>query len=99
MKNADRPAQHTSGPWFAVTNAMGTSINSSPTAQKAHIASIATLRFEKEESEANAKLIAAAPEMLEALSLIVKHIPKEVIEDQLGDGYWKVYEAIKKATE
>lgn len=50
-----------------------------------------------EQATANAKLIAAAPELLEALNLVFEHA-KLIINDNHPD-YKKTIAAIKKATE
>lgn len=52
-----------------------------------------------EQAEANAKLIAAAPELLEALLLVIECFPEPLLEDQMNEEYFKVKAAIKKATD
>lgn len=65
---------HTNGPWEADATHCRTAINSKATADspRKHVAMINITKnpeyeISKEEHEANAKLIAAAPEMLEVL--------------------------------
>ena len=65
---------HTNGPWEADATHCRTAINSKATANspKKHVAMVNLTKnpeyeITKEEHEANAKLIAAAPEMLEVL--------------------------------
>lgn len=65
---------HTNGPWEADTTHCRTAINSKATAnsQRKHVAMVnitSNIEYEitKEEHEANVRLIAAAPEMLEVL--------------------------------
>lgn len=48
--------------------------------------------------EANAKLIAAAPELLEALEYFVKCHSKEYMKCEIPDAIEKAKKAIKKAT-
>jgi len=48
--------------------------------------------------EANAKLIAAAPELLEALEYFVKCHSREYMKCEIPDAIEKSIEAIKKAT-
>lgn len=63
-------------------------------ARKTHyIAEILTHEWDFEETEANAKLIAAAPELLEALIEVIR------ISDRKHDVWDKAKQAIKKATD
>jgi hypothetical protein len=61
--------------------------------------------IDKEETEANAKLIAAAPDMLEALNEMVKNLSSYVYGLKIRDGFSELLalenakKAIKKATE
>ncbi len=52
-----------------------------------------------ENNEANAKLIAAAPELLEALKDVLNHLEWDDSESPAQKAYDKAIEAIKKATE
>lgn len=49
--------------------------------------------------EANAKLIAAAPDMLEALTKMCEYHEKNCSWDKGDNGYYQAKQAIKKATE
>jgi hypothetical protein len=51
------------------------------------------------EALANAKLIAAAPDLLEALEYIIRCNEKEYMKCEIPDALQKAREAIKKATE
>lgn len=53
----------------------------------------------KEEHEANAKLIAAAPEMLDALQIALGIINRYAKNNKQIDGYSKIKDAIKLAVE
>lgn len=61
----------TPGPWLVMANQIGT--------QETEIASIcltAQIRLPKDETKANAHLIAAAPDLYEALEYCIKQIPE-----------------------
>lgn len=79
--------KHTQGEWVVKSNPELCWVES-----KTH--RIATVSFG---NEANAKLIAAAPELLEALIEIVESMDLEMRFNQL-DQYQKAKQAIKKAT-
>lgn len=85
-------AQHTPGPWIADNSRMLTSINAG---NKKHIAMVNYFQCGKpefdvcgEEHEANARLIAAAPELLEAVN--------ELMADAEDTGEFS-YSAMSKA--
>jgi hypothetical protein len=85
--------KHTEGKWTYGSN--GTFFEINP-----QIANLSTFR-DFEEQEANARLIAAAPELLKSLEYAVKFIklcPKLTEEDQ-PRGLEKWEEIIKKTTE
>lgn len=48
------------------------------------------------ECTANAKLIAAAPELLSAFNAIIENFPKEVLKDQLNEDYELIESVIEK---
>lgn len=86
--------KHTPGPWYAIEYAGMWDIQSvDEYSQDNNL-----LDMENDDrAEANAKLIAAAPELLEALVNVFEHA-KLIINDNHVD-YKKAIAAIKKATE
>lgn len=92
--------KHTPGPWtYFKQHKTGKRVLDIETAGNSPATErIASLPFCGDESEANARLIAAAPELLaaaeEALKCIEKHIPATVFAPRM----W-LREAIKKATQ
>ena len=95
---------HTPGPWFAVDYAGSICIQNGPMYEDADLLSYdcicgdTPVRY-KDEVEANAKLMAAAPELIEALSEMIRMYE----EVQPAGGWQGVYEyakyALEKATE
>lgn len=85
--------KHTPGPWFVATSMSG----KMAIAQKEDMYSVALIEKWRAEHEANAKLIAAAPELLEALQSVLPYL-KAV---GTSGNHWlpAVESAIKKATE
>jgi hypothetical protein len=78
MKNAAPQSGKTSpSPWKAVEEAHGTSIIAADGSRAAYVHSCSCNR----EADADARLIAAAPELLEACEALLKHINAES-----GDG-------------
>ncbi len=73
MSKAESPAKHTPGPWKAspVSGIVGSLIS----CERGNVAAVmpqgTPQRFDIEQTVANARLIAAAPELLEALKRIV----------------------------
>lgn len=105
----DYPA-HSNGPWEADATHCRTAINSKATANspRKHIAMVNITKnpeyeITKEEHEANAKLIAAAPEMLEVLRWLDNEM--DCRDDEFGGclfsrmDFEKVRRAIKVAME
>jgi hypothetical protein len=78
-------AKHTRGPWELQHGALITAKNG------LHIALAANSGMNA--SEANARLIAAAPELLEALERALRHIPVHAEADM-----WAARAAVAKAT-
>lgn len=85
--------KHTKGEWFV---SGGSQIVSMPSQCK--ITNHVSGRNE-EESEANIKLISAAPELLEAAIISLKHMQATGITYDNVDQYNIINKAIKKATE
>jgi hypothetical protein len=89
--------KHTKGEWSLFYNEQGTySIGANVDTENQEI--IAEV-FESDNGsdEANAKLIAAAPDMFNALQIAYDYLSQNCLEDY---GHWKeVQLAIKKATE
>lgn len=102
-------AKHTPGPWFVVDYAGTLCIQNGPMYEDKDLLCYDSLWSEeevlsKEMAEANANLMAAAPEMLEALielnkaiSLVSTGYPP--VDRQLEQWKKKTMELIKKATE
>jgi len=101
---------HTNGPWEADATHCRTAINSKATAnsQRKHVAMVNITKnpeyeITKEEHEANARLIAAAPEMLEVLCWLDNEM--DCRDDEFGGcmfsrgDFTRVRAAIKSAME
>ena len=100
----------TPGPWFAVDYAGTFCIQDGPMYEDRDLLYYSSIfsetePFDKETVEANAALMAAAPEMLEALKLFTENIENWLETGEPADKetsemiYNKSKEAIKKATE
>lgn len=85
--------KHTQGPW---------NVSYNTTAHLPFAYVISNKQESDEEAEANAKLIAAAPELLEALEIVRIACEVEKVNAEYGQhpDHWtnKVLNAIKKAT-
>lgn len=82
-------AEHTPGPWFVASRSAGAHVN----ADKSEVAWLRSyMGVQDEQIEANARLIAAAPDLLAALKLAKDH---SELEDEVLD---IVDAAISKAT-
>ena len=92
-------SNHTPGPWLIVSTYVRTAIN---TAQGIHVAMVNWWKgISVKEHEANARLIAAAPDMLEALEWLSNEF--DCRDDEYGvvgftrDEFRKAEAAIRKA--
>ena len=89
---------HTPGPWAFVRrypNNSGTIIGP----DKGSVCAIASnVRRYPEEKAANAALLAAAPDLLDALRRILRHIPADAGGASLSDDYHRARRAIARAT-
>jgi hypothetical protein len=97
--------QHTPGPWKAVRNASFWEVVTPPPGQTLDQAneyspSLAYVWGEGEEqAEANARLIAEAPDLLEALRTARDHIDMDALEISHCKDAERIRAAIAKATE
>lgn len=72
MANRDNSMKHTPGPWIRKTSSTGVSVHVGPDG-KPFIAKMDNIHtYGRDVIEANARLIAAAPDMLEALQEAVR---------------------------
>ena len=95
-------AEHTPGPWETHQQAEGyNSLRVCKPTEDGECRSIADaeiLRMPREEAEANARLIAAAPALLEALEAVAKLLDQGQPVDPEHDGAW-IRGAIAQARE
>jgi len=89
-------SKHTPGPWFATQNGSAFNLNSPDRAS--HFAILLGMLSNSDgELDANARLIAAAPELLEALKALKRMpIPMPRTEQARKDiaAYWAVVDAV-----
>ena len=97
--------KHTPGPWAVDSDGSGWYIEATP--ERGHsLAFIASPEFQEEpdtsasEAEANARLIAAAPDLLEALQWLVDILPDPDLDNDELQRTWtrRARAAIAKAT-
>lgn len=88
---------HTSAPWVFVRkhqNNSGTIVGP----DKGSVCAIASsVRRYSDEKAANAALISAAPDLLDALQRVLRHIPADAGGASMSDDIWRAQMAIKKA--
>lgn len=98
---------HTPGPWFVSTADgsgdqlyVGGMVLQSPYTAFASRASTPSAlgKIDKETLHANARLIAAAPDLLDALHRVMRHIPADAGGASLGDDMHRAHKALAKAT-
>jgi hypothetical protein len=110
--------KHTHGPWVVIesavieTGVMALNIVSKKDAESAYgvknlICSVSTLDLVTEQDEANAKLVACAPDLLEACNWALQQFkrlseegkyPEHLLAENGGNGFMPLVTAIKKAT-
>ncbi len=91
----ERGAESTPGPWFPVLNSVGSwdvSIENRQFAQSVAIVSTGCPVYFRGDPEANARLLAAAPDLLEALQSVLRIADRKTVE------FEKARAAIAKAT-
>lgn len=94
--------KHTQGEWIESELSSGRWEIGTPTNTGIHQVAITARTGFEEEDEANAKLIASAPELLEALKGLVEWVEMAERDDQLestGFAFGQAKDAIKSATE
>ncbi len=69
-------AQHTPGPWNKVTNSSGRTYRVEGCGETVASFPIMGTSIDVQENEANARLIAAAPELLQAITQIINDLPQ-----------------------
>jgi len=90
--------KHTPGPWRAVGGAIRPESAKGYTGGYAPILSAHHDKRLPDNREANAKLAAAAPELLDALRWLVQHAPLPSLSGDYAAGYLSAKAAIHKAT-
>lgn len=88
----------TPGPWRAVGGAIRPENAKGRTGGYAPILSAHHDKRLPDNREANAKLAAAAPELLEALQWILKQMPEPAVGGDYATGYLAAKAAVHKAT-
>ena len=99
--------KHTKGEWIVISEHDEKNTKTIYSKQKGHIASIEQLLNEDTEHESNAKLIAAAPDLLKSLNDVIENTLKQLVatcdnswdKEKLEVQLENCLEAIKKATE
>ena len=100
--------QHTPGPWFydwssktnGVVNQFHIGPQIGPLDEMGNVEPLITVDNDSDEAEANARLIAAAPELLEALAeveIFIANMPKGIGRGAAAPVYNKIEAAISKA--
>lgn len=87
-------SNYTPGPWVV----KGQSIKAIDHSLYFSIASAKSTKLTTEGNLANARLIAAAPDLLDALQRVMRHIPDNAGGASLSDDMHRAKKAIEKAT-
>ena len=93
-------AKHTSGPWHHVGDGLVYTELTSNDDEAIFICDTGNSRApsSSEEERANAQLISAAPELLDALRRILRHVPNDAGGASLSDDIHRAHRAIARAT-
>lgn len=102
-KGVEMKTQHTLGPWFPEITEKGTTIIKTKGKDLKHgfLAELQTVDSGEEE-EANARLIAAAPEILQSLQKLLDKLPNDLFGwegDSTNPAFNEALSAIHKATD
>jgi hypothetical protein len=88
---------HTPGEWMFSKNSSDFSVYSDKKAADIALVRNTSREISDEEAEANARLIAAAPELLENLARIIDRIEESKLQDHFPSAYKRALYAIDKA--
>lgn len=86
----------TPGPWFKNDQAIWNTVDGIKTHERVYVAEVMSMRESSEKQQANAHLIAAAPELLEALQYI-NHVISHGTQMDIVKGQEMAQSAINKA--
>ena len=90
---------HTPGPWtFGRAIPADDTVSRIVSAGDDHIAVVMDLDGAAQEAVDNARLISAAPDLLEALKRVMRHVPADAGGASLGDDMYRARLAIARAT-
>ena len=90
---------HTPGPWtFGRAIPADDTVSRIVRAGDDHIAVVMDLDGAAQEAVDNARLISAAPDLLEALKRVMRHVPADAGGASLGDDMYRARLAIARAT-
>ena len=90
---------HTPGPWtFGRAIPADDTVSRIVRAGDDHIAVVMDLDGAAQEAVDNARLISAAPDLLEALKRVMRHVPADAGGASLGDDMYRARLSIARAT-
>ena len=89
---------HTPGPWTIEIDHSCDEAEFIRTEFDGEMFDIATLSNESGNVNSNARLIAAAPDLLDALKRVMRHVPADAGGASLGDDMYRARLAIARAT-